>query len=81
MKKNITYLADDGTTFDSMEKCLEYEETLNEMDKIISALKQTKKICENSKDCDCCPIHKAFNMCPMCPISYDILPSEWNFLI
>ena len=69
------YVAEDGETFKTKEKCLAYEEKCKETCELRKAIRKIKEIC-NKGECHFCPFNKNDNGC--CYANYPDSPAEWD---
>ena len=78
MRTEITYIADDGTRFDDMKKCEEYEEITV---KAINLAKQIKAICSEHINCEVtCPFYNSnkYRICKIGCEEENFFPSDWE---
>lgn len=64
----IKYQAEDGKSFDTEEKCLEYEERLLQVKEILNLIPVVKEICSEQEECSDCPFYAG---CGCCRFGYD----------
>lgn len=69
------YMAEDGTTFSTKEKCLAHEEKCKEIPELRKALRRVKELC-NNMDCRFCPFSDDDDNC--CFPSVAHTPEEWD---
>lgn len=69
------YVAEDGTKFETKEKCLAYEEKYKETSELRKAIRKIKDLCDNM-DCKFCPFGDNSGDCnfPHGPHN----PDEWD---
>ena len=56
----IKYQAEDGKSFDTEEKCLEYEKRLLQVKEILNLIPVIKRICAENGVCSLCPFYREF---------------------
>lgn len=76
--KIIKFMAEDGTVFDTMTACEEYESHCKEAKSLKRALRRIKEICRNT-DCNRCPFHNGYECMfhDFDEIS-DCMPENWE---
>lgn len=69
------YVAEDGETFKTKEKCIAYEEKLKETAELRKAVRRIKEICKEGK-CHFCPFSDNCDDCCFPDGPYN--PNEWD---